>query len=192
MNAVLAYHSLNPHGIEAYKYFVGNGIEQLVRRALPDDRADTETVGRCVVELREEYGRRWACKTKLYDGIPELLDSLAGNAIKTAILSNKPDAFTRLAVHHFLSDWHFELIAGALPGVPNKPDPTGALRIAEKLRISPDKFLYLGDSDVDMKTALAAGMFPVGAAWGFRPAAELAANGARIVIDRPEDLLDLL
>ena len=73
-------------------------------------------------------------------------------------------------------------------GIPRKPDPGGALKIAAYLNMRPEQILYLGDSDIDMKTATAAGMFPVGALWGFRSAIELKNNGAKEVIKHPSDL----
>jgi phosphoglycolate phosphatase len=83
-------------------------------------------------------------------------------------------------------------VVGARPDVPKKPDPAAALGIARGLAISPGRILYLGDSATDMQTARAAGMFPVGALWGFRTAAELEANGAQVLINRPMDLVGLL
>jgi phosphoglycolate phosphatase len=76
--------------------------------------------------------------------------------------------------------------------VPNKPDPTASIQIAKQLDISPSQFLYLGDSDIDMKTANAAGMYPVGALWGFRSKNELLASGAKAVIKHPRELLEYL
>jgi phosphoglycolate phosphatase len=83
-------------------------------------------------------------------------------------------------------------VLGARPSVPRKPDPAGALEIAGQLSISPADFLYLGDTGTDMKTACDAGMYPVGALWGFRSAEELEANGAKIMIKNPVQMLELL
>jgi phosphoglycolate phosphatase len=111
--------------------------------------------------------------------------------VKMAILSNKPDDFTKLCVHELLSKWSFEMILGQRDGIPQKPDPSGAHEIAENLGISPERFLYLGDTGIDMKTAVKAKMFPVGALWGFRPADELLKHGAKALIERPMELLIL-
>jgi len=91
-----------------------------------------------------------------------------------------------------LSDWQFELVVGVRPEGPIKPDPAGALEIAAALKLPPSAFLYLGDTSTDMQTATAAGMFAVGALWGFRTAQELTSSGARVLIARPPELLDLL
>ncbi len=192
MNSVLSRFGFPGHDAEVYKYFVGDGVEKLVIRALPEDSRDETTVARCVSAMREEYGKRWAEKTRPYEGVPELLDSLTDRGIKMIVLSNKPDDFTKLVVANLLPSWRFELVVGARPSVPKKPDPAAALEIAERLEIPPQEFLYLGDTNTDMKTASAAGMYPVGALWGFRTADELIANGAEVVIEKPIDLLELL
>ena len=116
--------------------------------------------------------------------------------IKIAILSNKAQDSTEIMVSRMLSRmlsrWHFEAVVGALPSVAKKPDPTAALQIAQRLAIPPSKFLYLGDSDIDMKTAIRADMYPVGVLWGFRSAEELLAGGAKALIEHPSDLLPFL
>ena len=167
-------------------------MEALIRRALPEDHLRPELLDQCLGALREEYSRRWENNTRPYAGIPELLDHLNGMGFQMAILSNKLDHFTRIMVARLLPRWRFEPVFGARPAVPKKPDPAGALEIAEALRLPPDQFLYLGDTGIDMKTATAAGMAPVGVLWGFRPADELRAQGARYLIEKPGDLVSLL
>ncbi len=94
-------------------------------------------------------------------------------------------------VEKILSQWRFKIVQGALPNVPLKPDPIMALQIAKKLRIPPEQFLYLGDTNTDMKTAVAAGMFPVGCLWGYRTADELLESGAKTLIDNPAQFFDI-
>jgi phosphoglycolate phosphatase len=180
------------HPAEAYKRFVGDGIENLVRRAVPAERRDPAVLSECVRLTRENYAARWAEKTRPYDGIAELLDALATRGIRMAVLSNKPDQFTQLCVERLLAGRRFDVVIGASATLPRKPDPAGANLIAERLRLSPAEILYLGDTDTDMQTAVAAGMFPVGVLWGFRDAEELLANGARILIRHPLELLPIL
>ena len=192
VNSVLSRRGLPNHDMESYRYFIGAGIEELAMRALPEDMQDEATIDEFVVAIREEYGGRWANKTRPYQGIPELLDTLTARGIKMAILSNKPDNLTGITVASLLSDWRFECVIGAAPDVPIKPDPSMALEIARRLDIPPGEFIYLGDGDTDMKAAVAAGMYPVGALWGFRTASELTASGAARLIDSPADLLELL
>jgi phosphoglycolate phosphatase len=177
------------HPAESYKVFVGDGIENLLRRAVPEDRRDPATLARCVSLTREQYAGRWAEKTRPYDGISGLLDALTVRGIPMAVLSNKPEEFTRLCVERLLAGWHFEVVLGACPSLPRKPDPAGALQIAERLQLGPTEIVYLGDTGTDMQTAVAAGMFPVGALWGFRTAEELIAHGARVLLQKPVELL---
>jgi phosphoglycolate phosphatase len=94
-------------------------------------------------------------------------------------------------VKHFLGEYDFKAVLGAGPKTPIKPDPAAALQIAKLLKIKPQEFVYLGDTDTDMKTANAAGMYPVGALWGFRKADELIKNGAKLLIKNPLEVLSL-
>jgi phosphoglycolate phosphatase len=149
-------------------------------------------VASCVAQMRAEYARRWHAKTRPYPGIPQLLDTLTAHGLRLAILSNKPHDFTVRIAERLLARWSFDPVLGARAGVPKKPDPGAALEIAGQRGIPPGAWLYLGDTSTDMETATAAGMFPVGVLWGFRGAAELEASGARLLIQRPDQLLELL
>lgn len=192
MNTVLAKMGFATHETEAYKYFVGEGVEKLALRALPESNRDEDTVLQCVSAMKDEYGQHWADHTRPYPGIPELLTALTERGVRKAILTNKPHDFTCILVERLLSSWNFDAVLGADKDFPKKPDPTGAIHVAEKLAIATDAFLYVGDSGVDMKTATAAGMYAVGALWGFRTAPELLENGAAALIKKPVDLLNYL
>ena len=139
----------------------------------------------------QEYGNRWGDMTLPYEGIPQLLDALSEKNIKLAILSNKNHQITLKVAGKYLNRWNFEAIFGERPDVPRKPDPASAFEIIDILKISPEEIIYLGDSGSDMETALGAGMFPVGALWGFRNADELFEHGAELVIQTPIELLKL-
>jgi phosphoglycolate phosphatase len=188
MNAVLGRLGLPQHPVEAYRYFVGDGMETLARRVLPPDLLDHAMAQQTVTAMRQEYAGRWAEQTRPYPGIPELLDGLSNRGIGIAILSNKPDDFTRKVVAVLLGAWQFRVVRGVRPDGIKKPDPTGALAIADELGLSPADFLYLGDTD--MLTANRAGMYAVGARWGFRTSEELKKNGAKAMIARPQELLE--
>ena len=192
VNKGLSSLSFPQHTTEAYKTIIGEGRDVLVRRALPVDHRDDETALKLLNMVNAEYQIHWSDNTRPYPGIPELLDALAAKHIKIAVLSNKADDLTNLCVTKLLSQWRFTLVAGAKPSVPNKPDPTAALQIAKQLDISPAEFLYLGDSDIDMKTANRAGMYAIGAGWGFRSEQELLGAGAKAVIRHPGELLKYL
>lgn len=190
MNVSLRSMGFGVHDISAYKLMIGEGARNLAWHALPEEiRDDEEVVSECMRRMKEEYLQRWFIKTKPYDGIPELLDELAKKAFSLAVLSNKPHFFVELNVQRYLSKWQFKSVIGAKDGVPVKPDPFSALKIASDLKMRPEEFLFLGDSGIDMQTARAAGMYPVGALWGFRYEEELRSNGAQLLLSKPEELL---
>lgn len=191
-NAALTRLGLPTHPCDAYRYFLGGGMDCLVRRSSPEQCHDSETLGNLHEAIRDEYGTRWAENTRPYPGIAELLGGLDKRGIVKVVLSNKPDDLTQKTVEKLLPDFHFEIVRGAVPEIPVKPDPTGALGIATELDIPPERFIYLGDTDTDMQTARAAGMFAVGALWGYRTAEELSANGAQTLLKTPQEVLNLL
>jgi len=192
VNSVLNRYGFPEHRLEDYRHFVGEGVEELARRVLPEGHRDEATITRTLTDVREEYRQRWPNNTRPYDGIPELLDALTVRHVKMAVVTNKPDDSTRTMAARLLPRWKFDVIVGATPDLPKKPDPKGALDVARRLGLSPEAILYVGDSDIDMKTANAAGMYAVGALWGFRSADELVRNGAKVLIRNPLELLELL
>ena len=191
VNAVLQEKGYNEHPVDAYRFFVGDGIETLVRRAFPDDKADDLDFPELVKAVKEEYRKRWADHTLPYPGIKEMLDYFEGSGIPKAIFSNKPHEFTTLTVDKLLSRWHFAVVQGIEDGVPKKPDPAGALKVASIMGVKPEEIVYLGDTATDMKTAVTGNFFPVGALWGFRPADELMEAGASMLAEKPQDLMTL-
>jgi phosphoglycolate phosphatase len=191
-NAALAAHGFPTHPTDAYKFFVGDGVAKLLERALPPGRNDMATITEVSPTYRAEYQRRWNAKTRPYPGVPELLTALAQRNLKLAVLSNKPDDFTRQCVTTLLPEWRFDIVMGATPALPHKPHPAGALQLARTLALPPAAFVYLGDTSTDMQTAVTAGMLPVGVTWGFRPESELLAHGAKHLLRHPLDLLPIL
>ena len=192
LNRVLVDNGFPTHNRDAYCRFVGDGATNLISRALPEDKRADTIIRSCLDAFLEDYDKNWNVKTKLYDGVPELLDALTSRGLKISVLSNKPHRYTLKCMEGFLSDWNFDVVFGQRDDVPRKPDPAGALEIAEQLDISPSDFLYLGDTETDMKTSIDAGMFPVGVLWGFRSAEKLKESGAKELIKRPLEALDLL
>jgi phosphoglycolate phosphatase len=189
MNSVLSRSGFPIHSLEAYRNFIGDGVVTLVRRVLPEGHKDETTVLKNVLAMRKEYNHRWEEKTCPYEGVRKLLDALIIRHIKMAVLSNKPDDFTKKMVAKLLSNGYFESVIGEQPSLPKKPDPTVAINIANRLGIAPKEFLFLGDSEIDMETARRAEMYPVGALWGFRTKEELLAAGAKHLLQKPLDLL---
>ncbi|AMV39128.1 HAD family hydrolase [Planctomyces sp. SH-PL62] len=192
-NLALQEGGFPPHPIDSYRRFIGDGVATLFRRALPPaDASKPEVVARSVAGFARFYDHGWDVATQLYPGIAELLDALATRSIPRAILSNKPDVFTQKCVNRYLAPWRFAVALGQRDGVPRKPDPAGALEVADRLALRPEEILYLGDSSVDMLTANRAGMFAIGVAWGFREIEELKAHGAEEVVAAPVEVLSFL
>lgn len=193
MNTVLACHHWPTHPLDAYRRFVGNGVTMLARRAMPEEeRQEDRLVAEIAAKMRKVYALGWANKTKPYHGIEHLLNTLRDKNVPMTVLSNKPHDATAAMVDHFFPKNLFQVVMGAHPEKPSKPDPTTALETAEFLGLPPGAILFLGDSDVDMHTANAAGMTSLGAAWGFRGPEELLAAGARAILQSPKELLDWL
>jgi phosphoglycolate phosphatase len=185
---VLREFSFPEHPSDPYRFFVGDGMEVLARRAAPPGTPD-QTIKLMTQRMGETYRDNWDKLTHPYPGIKELLDELTHRGLPLGVLSNKPDPFTQLMIRHYFGESRFGAIAGAKPEVAKKPDPAGALALAQDLAVAPADFLYLGDTNTDMKTALAAGMLAVGVTWGFRPRRELEDAGAEFIIDHPQELL---
>jgi phosphoglycolate phosphatase len=188
-NAALSACGHPTHSVPAYRMLVGAGVRKLFERALPSGRVTPAEIERCAAVFREAYGKGWNIRTRPYDGIDDMLEQVAQRGLAMAVLSNKPDDFTQTCVREYFPDVPFALVLGEKPGVPPKPDPTGARHIVAVLGISPEEFLYLGDTSIDMETARLAGMRPVGALWGFRSQEELVAAGAEIVLEQPRDFI---
>lgn len=194
-NRMLAAHGFPQHALPAYAVMVGNGFTRTVELALPPtvtaalSRKDLEALA---AEARACYAGNLREYTVPYDGMPQTLAALADKGMTLAVLSNKPDAWTVELISHFFPKIPFALVRGARPGAPLKPDPEVPRAMLAELGLQAGRCAYVGDSDVDMRTALATGMLAVGAAWGFRGAAELRHAGARLLAALPEELPALL
>jgi phosphoglycolate phosphatase len=192
MNRVLKAHRYAERPVNDYKLLVGRGLDNLVRTALPEHARVPEIVDQCLHEMIADYDQNCLVKTHLYDGILEVLHQFQRSGIPMAVFSNKAEPLTLKIVKALLADIDFVSVTGARPDLPKKPDPTGALRISEKMGIPPGKIIYTGDSDVDMITAKRAGMLSVGVSWGFRSVEELKNNGADLIIRSSFELTGLL
>ncbi len=190
-NRVLASRRLPTHEVPAYREFVGNGVDVLMQRAMPPEHRDDKTIASSSAQFRRIYCETWNLSSCPYPGIHELLNRLAQRQIQLAVLSNKPHANTIECVNEFFDASTFAVVYGQRDEVPCKPDPAAALAISDTLSVSPPQCLFVGDSNVDMQTAVNAGMTGIGVTWGFRPRAELLESGARLAIDHPLDLLDI-
>jgi phosphoglycolate phosphatase len=191
MNRVLQKHGFPKHPVQDYRYMIGRGLENLVTASLPQEHRHNSVVASCLTALIDDYRVNCLVQTHLYEGIKPLLLDLQKKGVRLAVFSNKADDLTQKIVLSLLPDIGFDIIIGARPDFPKKPDPAGALLISEKMGIPPECLIYLGDSDVDMITATKAGMFAVGVLWGFRSGTELRSNGAVALLKSPGELLTL-
>jgi len=189
VNQVLLKRGYPTHSMDRYRMFVGDGLELLIKRALPKRESSPDNVLACLGEFKTAYEKTWDATTTPYDGIPELLNYLTQEGIRLAVLSNKPHVFTRQCVDKQLASWTFEKVMGFSSRFPKKPDPAGALSIMSDLNIDKKNCLYMGDSGVDMQTAAGAGIFSIGAAWGFRSETELMEHGCRFLAKHPMDVI---
>ncbi len=193
VNEVLRARGWPEHHYDVYCTYIGDGMELLVRRSMPAvAAADEALVAEVLAEYRAAYGRNWNHKSRPYPGVVELLATLAERGIKFAVLSNKPQEFTERCVAQLLPGAPFEKVYGDRPGVPRKPDPGAALSIASDLGIDPSQTMFVGDTDVDIRTGAGAGMRAIGVLWGFRDEAELRAAGAEHIVSTPEEIVWLL
>lgn len=194
VNEALSLHSLSQHELEAYNFFVGDGFKNLARRALPkESQQDEELVEKILQTAKEIYRTRMDKHSRPYPQVDMLLQGLAQRNMRVSILSNKPDEQTKFLVKRFFPKHVFEWVFGARPQIHAiKPDPASALEICKLMQLEPKDFLFVGDTSTDMQTANNASMWPVGVLWGFRPRQELQANGARLLVEKPSQLLDFL
>lgn len=166
--------------------FVGNGVEMLIRRAVPQDTSE-DRIQEVLAIFKIFYMHNSKNSTKPYDGIIELLESLKKKGFKIGVVSNKFDK----AVKKLCNDYFFGLIdiaTGESCNVPKKPSPIGVLKTIEEIGATPDKSVMIGDSETDIQTAKNAGIVSIGVLWGFRDEKTLVEAGADELVDSPERL----
>lgn len=192
-NLALADVGLPTFEVDRYRYFVGDGVDELVRRALVAN-GDEELV--CFEQVRERYLYHFEkyvnYEVKPYDGICELLAALKERGILMAVNSNKPHERTVEVVEEIFGKGTFDMLVGQCEERARKPAPDGVLYIMDKLRLTPDEVVYLGDTCVDMQTGKSAGVYTLGALWGFRDRQELEENHADAIIEHPMEVLDYI
>ncbi len=191
VNYVLKKHNYPTFSIEEYKYKVGNGMRKLIERSLPENKRNDETIEQILAEFMAYYGEHKMDKTAPYDNIEQLLKTLKQKGVKTAVVTNKAHISAKPLMDEVFPGL-FDVVVGQKEGVPTKPDPTSVFAVLKELGVNADECLYLGDSGVDMQTAKNAGIFGIGVLWGFRKADELIENGAKKLINNPQELLELL
>ncbi len=175
--------------VDRYRYFVGEGAKKLFENIFASNPQPESTIKEAVRLFEEHYAKQFNQNTKLYEGVSKMLTFLQKRGFKMAILSNKPDSFTKMCAIKYLRKWQFDAVYGIRDEVPRKPHPQGALEIAKILEVEPSECYFLGDTMIDMITANSANMIALGALWGFRDEAELRKYGCKFTFKEPSDLI---
>lgn len=192
-NKALEELGFQPLPVENYNFYAGDGADVLVQRAL---KAAGDTTLSKFEEADQIYKsffeKDCTYKVSVFDGMKEVLDTLKSKGIKIAVLSNKPHLRSIQVVEYLFGEGYFDVIMGQQDHIPKKPDIAGAIQITKTFDVKPEECLYLGDTNVDMKTGLAAKMFTIGVLWGFRSKEELMSFHPNAVIETPEEILSYI
>lgn len=191
-DAVLKQNGLPQHTPAEYRQMIGGGIRKLVESAMPESMRTPEYIEKVRQDFVAYYLDHIDLYTRPYNGIPELLKALVERGVDIAVASNKFQEGTERLVRSFFPDVKFVAVLGQRGGVPLKPDPQIDLEIIAMAGVEPSEAVHIGDSGVDMQTAQAVGCRAVGVTWGFRSREELVACGADVIIDSPEQILNLI
>lgn len=191
-NYVLAQHGFPTHPVDAYRYFVGNGMPTLIRRILPEGHKEGAIYDVCFKEFLDYYTIHMHDKTHVYDGLVETLEILQVQGIQLAVATNKVHSALAPLMTNFFPTIQWQALFGQRTGVPVKPNPQIVYDILDATGCDKEETLYLGDTNVDMETAHRAGLQAVGVLWGYRPKSELVESQADFIIETPSELLNLL
>ncbi len=176
------------HEPDKYNFMVGNGINKLFERALPDGEKTEENVLRVRQEFVPYYDQHNADKSRPYPGVTELLETLQTAGMQLAVASNKYQAATEKLIAHYFPNIKFTAVFGQREGIPVKPDPIIVKEILQIAKVQEEETLYVGDSGVDMQTAINAGVTSCGVTWGFRPRTELESFHPDHIVDNAEEI----
>ncbi len=190
-NYALECYGYPTHDLEKYKYFVGSGMQNLIHKILPEDKKGEEAHKQVYEKFYSHYSAHSADKTALYPDILPLLTELKNRGIKIAIVTNKADAAAKGVAEAFLGK-DFCPVYGQRAGVPVKPAPDLALMAMKDLGVEPYECAFVGDSGADCATGVNSGSLPIGVLWGFRKAEELKANGAKHLVNKPLEILEII
>lgn len=188
LNKILKKHNMPLKDEESYKKMVGNGIAKLVSRASNLEES-SELFSIIKDEFNEYYKEHCNDYTKPYNGIEQMLKEVKKRGIKIAVLSNKDDNFVKELIKIHFSDITFDYIMGKRKEYKPKPDPGSLNHIIKTLKIEKQSVLYVGDSNVDVKTAKNCSVECIGVKWGFREEKELKDEGVDYVINEPNEIL---
>jgi len=189
-NFVLESFNKSPLPIEDYNLIVGQGALQLCKDLLPENSEKEHLEALNLFE--KHYAKQFDKNTKIYDDISKVLTFLQVRGIKMAVLSNKPNSFTKKCVMKYLRDWKFDAVYGIRDGIPRKPSQAGVVEILKELEVDISEALFVGDTKVDMQTANNTKMDSIGVLWGFREEKELVEHGATYIAKKPTDIIKIV
>lgn len=190
VNYALSQFGFPARAYEEIRSFVGNGVRRLVYLSVPEG-TDEETSERCLDIFKEHYRHNSRNKTRPYDGICALLEKVSAAGFKTCVVTNKMQDAAVDIIKSFFGD-NIHVTVGQIDGVAQKPEPDGVWLALEKLGVSTDRAVYIGDSEVDCLTAHNAKLPCIGVTWGFRGRRVLEENGAEFIVDTPEEILSII
>ncbi len=186
MNLLLESNGFPVHTADDYKKFVGDGVEKLIERSVP--KTENINLAHYVAEFTEIYLKEWEKSTIPFDGINEMLSDLEQAGLNMFILSNKTDELTKIQVSELFPEINFIKVMGAKKEIPKKPDPITAIKMLKENNLTHSEAIFIGDSGIDMETAVRSRMIPGGVLWGFRDMEELNKSGAKVLFDSPHDI----
>lgn len=192
-NYALQQCGLPLHTVDEYKYFVGNSVDPLIRRALPEEEKENQELFDRVKKIYlSYYAAHSKDKTRPYPGISDLLSRCNKAGVLVAVVSNKPDDITADVVRYYFPQIHFAATMGPKEGIPKKPDPAGVREVLRITGIALEDALYVGDTWVDMQTAQNSGVQSCGVLWGFRTRQELVENHADFIAANAVELAEII
>jgi phosphoglycolate phosphatase len=191
-NHVLIQHSFPTHPVDAYRYFVGDGVRKLIERILPEKERNDIQIEQCRQEFVAYYRIHMEDKTSVYPGMIELLKALKDKGLKIAVATNKVHVAVAPLMAKYFPNIRFDSLIGQREGIPVKPAPKIMFDILKETGCEPSEALHVGDTATDMQLAHNAGVTPVGVLWGYRPLEELQEAGAQHIIKHPLDLLKII
>ncbi len=190
VNYVLSKFNMPEHSEEEYRKFFGNGIKYALKCAVPEETPE-EVIEEMLPIFREHYNEHCLDRTKPYDGIIELMSMLKANGYKMAIVSNKIDSAVKELNDRFFSEY-VDVAIGEKPGIKRKPAPDTVLAALDELGSKKEAAVYIGDSEVDLQTALNSELPCISVLWGFRDKDFLISKGASVFAETPEEVYDIL
>ena len=190
MNRALSHRGFPELPSDEFREKVGWGIKRLAFLSLPEEARNEETAALVAADAAAFYADNPLVSSRPYPGILELISALKLKKIKTAVLTNKPDPVAHKVIAGLFSPGSFDMVRGEIFGGIRKPDPACVWEILVELDLMPASIIFMGDSEIDMETAVSSGCFPLGVSWGYRPTEIINKAGARRIIDKPEELMD--